>query len=147
MTPLRKTSLAAWLCLAAAAGTAPVAPALAQTAATKSIGAAKGGGKLLSRDELKACLTQQKDLATRKPQLESERAALDRERGELVKIEESLKADQAKLERLARTATEVGQRTKELQQQIADYNDRVAKFQMSNPSGPTAERQRRALDN
>lgn len=146
MTPLRKTLLAASLCIAAA-GSAPVAPALAQAAATKSIGTAKGGGKLLSRDELKACLAQQKDLGARKPQIEGERAALDRERAELVKIEESLKADQLKLERLARTATEVGQRTKDLQQQIADYNDRAAKFQMSNPSGPTAERQRRALDN
>lgn len=133
------------VCAAAAALGVVTAPA--QTAATKSIGTAKGGGKLLTRDELRACLAQQKDLAARKPQIEGERSALDRERAELLKIEESLKADQAKLERLARTATEVGQRTKDLQQRIADYNDRAAKFQMANPSGPTAERQRRNLDN
>ncbi len=60
-----------------------LAPAAsAQGAGNKSIGTAKGG-KLLSREELRACLAQQKDLAARKPELESERSALDRERDEL----------------------------------------------------------------
>lgn len=143
--PLSRHNLIA-ACVSAAALAVFAAPAAAQTAATKSIGAAKGG-KLLTRDELRACLAQQKDLAARKPQIEGERAALDSERAELVKIEESLKVDQAKLEKLARTANEVGQRTKDLQQRIADYNDRAAKFQNAGLSGPTAERQRRNLEN
>jgi chromosome segregation ATPase len=124
-----------------------LAPAAgAQGAGNKSIGTAKGG-KLLSREELRACLTQQKDLTARKPGLESERAILDRERDELAKIDESLKADEAAMHKLAQSADDISRRTKELQQQIADYNDRAAKFQMAPPSGPTGDRQRRALDN
>jgi predicted nucleic acid-binding Zn-ribbon protein len=126
---------------------AALAPAAgAQGTGNKSIGIAKGG-KLLSRSELRACLAQQKDLAARKPGLESERAALDRERDELKKIDESLKVDEAAMQKLALSADDISRRTKELQQQITDYNDRAAKFQSAPPSGPTGDRQRRALDN
>jgi predicted nucleic acid-binding Zn-ribbon protein len=126
---------------------AALAPAAAaQGTGNKSIGTAKGG-KLLSREELRACLAQQKDLAARKPGLESERTALDRERDELTKIDESLKADEAAMHKLAQSADDISRRTKELQQQIADFNDRAAKFQMAQPSGPTGDRQRRALEN
>jgi predicted nucleic acid-binding Zn-ribbon protein len=125
-----------------------LAPAAgAQGAGNKSIGGTAKGGKLLGREELRACLAQQKDLAARKPGLESERAALDRERDELTKIDESLKTDEAAMKKLAQSADDISRRTKELQQQIADYNDRAARFQMAQPSGPTGERQRRALDN
>jgi predicted nucleic acid-binding Zn-ribbon protein len=124
-----------------------LAPAAsAQGAGNKSIGTAKGG-KLLSREELRACLAQQKDLAARKPELESERSALDRERDELTKIDESLKGDEAAMQKLAQSAEDIARRTTALQQQIADYNDRAAKFQTAQPSGPTGDRQRRALDN
>lgn len=124
-----------------------LAPAAsAQGAGNKSIGTAKGG-KLLSREELRACLAQQKDLAARKPELESERSALDRERDELTKIDESLKGDEAAMQKLAQSAEDISRRTTALQQQIADYNDRAAKFQTAQPSGPTGDRQRRALDN
>ncbi len=124
-----------------------LAPAAsAQGAGNKSIGTAKGG-KLLSREELRACLAQQKDLAARKPELESERSALDRERDELKKIDESLKGDEAAMQKLAQSAEDISRRTTALQQQIADYNDRAAKFQTAQPSGPTGDRQRRALDN
>lgn len=124
-----------------------LAPAAsAQGAGNKSIGTAKGG-KLLSREELRACLAQQKDLAARKPGLESERSALDRERDELTKIDASLKGDEAAMQKLAQSAEDLSRRTTALQQQIADYNDRAAKFQAAQPSGPTGDRQRRALDN
>jgi predicted nucleic acid-binding Zn-ribbon protein len=86
-------------------------------------------------------------LAARKPGLESERSALDRERDELTKIDELLKANEAAMQKLAQSAEDISQRTKALQQQIADYNDRAAKFQAAQPSGPTGDRQRRALDN
>ena len=118
----------------------------AQAPGTKAMGTPKAGGKLLSREELRACLTQQKELATRRPLLESERAQLDRERQELQQIDESLKAERAAIEKLAQTATEIGARSKALSQQIADYNERSSKFESANLSGPTAERQRRLLD-
>jgi chromosome segregation ATPase len=119
----------------------------AQTPATKAIGTAKAGGKLLTREELRSCLAQQKDLGARRPVLQAERAQLDRERQELQQIDESLKADEAAMQKLTQSADDISRRTKELQQQIADYNDRAAKFQMAQPTGPTGDRQRRALDN
>src|SRR5574337_2125313 len=120
--------------------------AAAQGAGTKSIGTPQGG-RLLSLQELRACLDLQKDLAAGRPPLVQERSALDQERQALTKTEQALKDEQAKVEQLARLATDVGRRTKELQQRIADYNDRAEKFQNANLSGPTADRQRRAPDN
>jgi chromosome segregation ATPase len=120
--------------------------AVAQGAATKSIGAAKGG-KLLTLDELRGCLAQQKDLAARKPKLEGERTALDKERDELQKIDQSLKADEAAMQKLAQSAEDITKRTKALEQQISDYNDKSAQMQTSNLSGPMADRQRRNLQN
>ena len=54
--------------------------AAAQAPATKAIGTAKAGGKLLTREELRSCLAQQKETGARRPALEAERAQLDRER-------------------------------------------------------------------
>ena len=122
------------------------AAALAQGANTKSLGTGKGG-RLLTMEELRACMAQQQDLALRKPGLESERAALERERGRIDQTEAALKDDDAKIRKLAQTADDIGRRTRELQQRIAAYNDNAARFQSANASGPTADRQRRALDN
>jgi chromosome segregation ATPase len=118
----------------------------AQTPATKAIGTAKAGGKLLTREELRSCLAQQKEIGARRPPLEAERTQLDRERQELLQIDESLKAERTSIEKLAETAAEIGQRSKALSAQTADFNERVLKFDNSNLSGPTAERQRRSLD-
>ena len=142
MTPcIHKTLLAAFLCLAAGS-------ALAQGAAgkTATLGNAKAGAKLLSYDELSQCLKQRDDLGQRKPKLEAERTKLDSERTELLQIDESLKADRAKVDKLNETAADIVKRSKELSQQMTDFNERVANFDRSPPSGPTGERQRRALE-
>ena len=120
--------------------------AAAQASATKAIGTAKAGGKLLTREELRNCLAQQKEFGTRRPVLEAERAQLDRERQELQQIDESLKAERASIEKLAESAAEIDKRSKALSAQTADFNERVLKFDNANLSGPTAERQRRSLD-
>jgi len=120
--------------------------AAAQASATKAIGTAKAGGKLLTREELRSCLAQQKEFGTRRPVLEAERAQLDRERQELQQIDESLKAERASIEKLAESAAEIDKRSKALSAQTADFNERVLKFDNANLSGPIAERQRRSLD-
>lgn len=120
--------------------------AAAQASATKAIGTAKAGGKLLTREELRSCLAQQQEFSARRPALEAERAQLDRERQELLQIDESLKAERVAIEKLAETAAEIGNRSKALSAQTADFNERVLKFDNANLSGPTAERQRRSLD-
>ena len=119
--------------------------AFGAAAQTKTLGNPKGG-KLLTREELRACIAQQKDLATRKPALEAERDKLERERAQFDEAEKGLDAERAAIDKLQATATDLNRRTQELSQQIADFNDRVRKFQSANPSGPTAERQQQALD-
>lgn len=126
--------------------TSLVATVAAQSTATKSLGAAKGGGKLLTREELRGCMNQQKDRASRRPQIAAERDKLERERQELLQIDESLKSERAAIDKLNETAVDINQRSKALSQQMADYNERVAKFQNANLSGPTAERQRNSLE-
>jgi predicted nucleic acid-binding Zn-ribbon protein len=138
---LHKPLLAAVLGLAATLS-------LAQGTAgkTATFGNAKAGAKLLSYDALKLCLKQRDDLGQRKPKLEAERAKLDSERAELLQIDEALKADRAKVDKLNETAADIVRRGKELSQQVADFNERVARFDAAPPSGPTGERQRRALE-
>jgi predicted RNase H-like nuclease (RuvC/YqgF family) len=108
------------------------------------LGAPKGGA-LLGFDALRACLNQQKDLSARRPGLEAERDKLAREKQELLQIDASLKVERANIEKLTASAADVNRRSKELAQQTADYNERAARFQSANLSGPTADRQRNAL--
>lgn len=107
-----------------------------------SLGTAKAGIKLLTRDELRTCLKLQSDRIALKPQLEGERTRLDRERQELLQIDESIKADRAAIDRIEASAASISARSKELSAQVSDFNERVAKFQESGRSGPTADRQR-----
>ncbi len=138
---LHKPLLAALLCLATTL-------ALAQGAAgkTATLGNTKAGAKLLSYDELSQCLKQRDDLGQRKTKLEAERGRLDSERTELLQIDESLKADRAQLDKLNETAADISKRSKELSQQVTEFNERVANFDRSPPSGPTGDRQRRAIE-
>ena len=109
-----------------------------RTGKVSTLGEAKPGGRLLTREELRACLKQKTELAERRPPMEAERAQLDRERQELQQIDESLKAERASIEKLTETAADIGKRGKELSAQTADFNDRAARFQTANASGPTA---------
>jgi predicted nucleic acid-binding Zn-ribbon protein len=118
----------------------------AQVTGTKAMGTPKAGGKLLNREELRACLAQQKELGARRQALESERAQLDRQRAELQQVDAALKNERESIEKLAQSAAEFGKRSKALSAQTADFNERVARFETANLSGPTAERQRRSLD-
>jgi chromosome segregation ATPase len=111
-----------------------------------TLGNPKVGGKLLAREELRQCLTQQSELAARKPQLEADRANLDRERQQLLQTDESLKADRAAIDRLVETAAGLNQRLQEISAQVDDFNARVAKFQDSGRTGAMAERQRNELE-
>jgi predicted nucleic acid-binding Zn-ribbon protein len=153
-TRLAQLVLGAAVLCSAMPGLAQTAPAAkpragdssAATGKVSTLGEAKPGGRLLTREELRACLKQKTELAERKPPLEAERTQLDRERQELQQIDESLKAERASIEKLAETAADIGKRSKELSAQTADFNERAAKLQNANLSGPTAERQRTSLE-
>jgi chromosome segregation ATPase len=62
-------------------------------------GGNKPAGKLLTRNELRACMKTQDTLKSGRSDLESERAALDREKAELVQAGDALRAERTALER------------------------------------------------
>jgi predicted nucleic acid-binding Zn-ribbon protein len=121
-------------------------PAAAQSGATKSLGGAMGSGKLLTREQLRICLAQQKDLAARKGPLEAGRARLERERKSLDEGAASLDALRAEIDRFRTEADDIRRRGTELAQKIADFNERARKIQEPAAAGPMAERQRQSLE-
>ena len=131
-------------------GTVPAKPKAADgsggSARISSLGAAKTGAKLLSREELRACLKQQSELAARKAPIEAQREKLQAERQALLQADESLTQERVALDRLAEASTGINKRFQELSAQVDDFNARVAKFQDSGRSGPTAERQRNEFE-
>jgi chromosome segregation ATPase len=113
---------------------------------TKSLGTAKDGGKLLSREQLRGCLAQQQELAARKPPLEAERESLERERQQFDAAGRTLEAERAAVDKLQAEAAELRRLGDELAQKIADFNERARRFQASPGSGPTAQRQQQTLE-
>jgi chromosome segregation ATPase len=82
----------------AAAQTAPqiiVPSAPAKPAAPRTLGGKAPVGKLLSRDELRACLKRLDDVNVGSKDLETRRAALDKEKEDLTKSGDALKAERA----------------------------------------------------
>lgn len=123
------------------------APAQAQAPATKSIGGnVKSGTKLLTREELRACLNRQTELTRRRDALNAERDALQRERADFDQGARALDADRDVIAQLDRAASDLNQRMQAQSQQVADYNERVARFERAGLSGMTEQRQRQALD-
>jgi DNA repair exonuclease SbcCD ATPase subunit len=119
----------------------------AETGKLSSLGK-KGtpSGKPMSREELRACLNQQAELARRRPDLTEQQAALKRGREELLQIEQTLKTERASFEQTSKAVAEINERTKALAAKIEDYNTRHAAFQQAGRTGQSAERQRREFE-
>jgi chromosome segregation ATPase len=103
-------------------------------------------GKVMSREELRACLKQQSELAKRQPEINQQQAALKREREELSQIDQTLKAERASFDQTSKAVAEINERTKALSAKVDDFNTRYAAFQQAGRTGQTAERQRREFD-
>lgn len=73
----------------------PDAPAVKKAAGPKTLGGKAPVGKMLSRDELRACLKRLDGVNTSTKDLEQRRAALDKEKEDLVKSGDALKAERA----------------------------------------------------
>jgi chromosome segregation ATPase len=96
MTPTSRTAALIALALGwpLAHAQAPAKPATPPAAAsTKSLGSGQASGKLMTREELRACLKTQTELRSRRPELERERAELDREKGELQQAGEAIRVE------------------------------------------------------
>lgn len=135
-------------CSAPLAQNKPAAPAATTSAAGKvsTLGQGQPKGKTMTREELRSCLDEQTELAKRRPQVERGQAELQRERQELQQLEEALKNERAAIDKATQAVIAINDRTKDLSAKVADWNERYAKFQQDNRSGPAAERQRTELE-
>ena len=134
MTPLHKPTLAAaslLLALAAtlaAAQTAPAKPG-AKPAGKTLGGKAAGGGKLMTRDELRTCLKRLDDVNQSAKDIEALRPQLDREREELRVSGEALKTERAEVDRLLASVREWETRMRAHAVEIEAFNKRSAAVQ------------------
>ena len=134
MTPLHKPTLAAaslLLALAAtlaAAQTAPAKPG-AKPAGKTLGGKAAGGGKLMTRDELRTCLKRLDDVNQSGKDIEALRPQLDREREELRVSGEALKTERAEVDRLLASVREWETRMRAHAVEIEAFNKRSAAVQ------------------
>lgn len=111
-----------------------------------TLGSGTPKGPPMSLDQLRTCLNQQADLNKRRPQVEAERDALQRERQELTQIDNSLKADHEALDKLTAAVADVNKRSVEFQKDLAEYNERSAAVQKDTRGGPIVDRQRAQLE-
>jgi chromosome segregation ATPase len=141
---LNPRSVAAALLMAALG----FAPAQAQTPGagkTSSLGSGTSSGKLLTRDELRACMTQRETLATRTSDLERQRTALDAEREAFLREREAIKADGVAVDQKRAALDAYALKIKAFQARLDDWRARVAAYNAAPGTGMAAERQRNDL--
>ncbi len=109
----------------AAAKSAPAAPA----EKLSSFGNAAGSGKLLTRDELRACFKERDELAARRVQIDAEQKRNEAERTDLLSAGEALKAELGALDRSSGDAVDAyNLRAKNRDEAVDAYNTRQRKL-------------------
>jgi chromosome segregation ATPase len=135
--------------VAKAAAKPAAAPAKAASAAddkTLSLGGKSSSGPILTRDELRTCLSQEEVIRKRLEAHTALRAPLDQEKTELAAAQQKLRTERAPLEDMKKQADELSQRMKDYGARVNGWNERVAAFNASNPSGAKGDRERNALN-
>jgi septal ring factor EnvC (AmiA/AmiB activator) len=110
------------------AQTAAAAKPAAKPAAKTLGGKAAGSGKLMTRDELRACLARLDDLNQSAKDIEAQRPQLDRERDELKASGEALKADRAEVDRTLVEVRDWEAKVRALGTDIESFNKRSAEL-------------------
>ncbi len=173
MTVMTIWSALCWagLCAAAQAQTAAPAPAPAKPAAkaaakpaaapakstaaaaaavagdkTMSLGGKAGSGPILTRDELRVCLSQEETLRKRLEAHTLLRAPLDKEKADLATAQQTLRTERAPLEDMKKQADALGERMKAYAGRVNAWNESVAAFNAANPTGAKGDRERSALN-
>ncbi len=94
---------------------------------TSALGSGKRGGKLLTREELRACMATQAKLKRDREALGQREKPLDREKAEIVAEGESIKAARETLDRTSEEAIQAfNQRVLDNDARVDDYNKRNA---------------------
>jgi predicted nucleic acid-binding Zn-ribbon protein len=141
--PAAKTTVKAPAKSAAAPVAAPVAAAGDKTL---SIGGKSGSGPILTRDELRACLSQEEVIRKRLEAHTLLRAPLDKEKADLAAAQQSLRADRAPLEDMKKQAEALSERMKAYAARVTAWNDSVTAFNANTPTGAKGDRDRNALN-
>jgi len=132
----------------AQAQTSPAKPATPGT--TKSFGGGKPGGKLLTRDELRACMQMQADMKSGGATLERDKAELQREKAALQQAGEALKAEKEALERSRQEVSAAFKAKADAHaERIAEFNRKNAELteiEKKENRGNRAERMRRDME-
>ncbi len=148
-----KTLALAAACIAVTASvwaqTTPKSAAKAASAAagkTLSLGTGGGGGPLLTREELRACLNQEASIRSRRADLDTDRAALDKEKESITADRDAMSAERAPIDEVKQKVAELNARMKAYADQVKSWNERVSDFNTSPPSGAKGDKMRDALN-
>jgi len=93
--------------------------------APKTLGGKAAAGNMLTREELRACMKRLDDVNTSAKDLEQRRAALDREKDDLVKSGDALKAERADADAKLATVRDWEVRVRGVSTQIEAFNQRT----------------------
>jgi chromosome segregation ATPase len=114
----------------------PTAPAA--KAAPKTLGGKSPAGKMLTREELRACLKRLDTVNETTKDLERRRAELDREKGDLVKSGDALKAERSEVEAKLASVREWEGRMRAHAAEVESFNQRLKAAEEA-PSGQREE--------
>ena len=152
MTPTRcfvTLAVAAPLALASWQGQAQTAPKIVipaspavKAAGPKTLGGKAPVGKMLTRDELRTCLKRLDGVNAGTKDLEQRRAALDKEKEDLVKSGDALKADRADADAKLATVRDWEGRMRTHGAEIETFNQRLK----AADEGPRAKREELAKE-
>jgi chromosome segregation ATPase len=131
---------------AKAAAPAPAATNKAETGKTTSISGKPNSGPILTRDELRACFSQEESIRTRLGALDGRRAPLDQEKASLATDQAALKVEREPVDAIKKAAEDLSARLKDYGARVQAWNDRVTAFNATPPSGAKAERERTEIN-
>ena len=147
-TPYKSTMIAASLMLAIAttavmAQSAPAKPGVKSAPKpagkaeakppAKTLSGQAGGGKLMSRDELRACMKRQDDVNQAARDVQTQRAQLARDREDLQASAEALKTDRAEVDRLRAVVRAWEDKNRAFAIEVESFNKRSAEAQDAAP--------------
>lgn len=123
----------------------PASPAAAGDK-TLSLGGKASSGPILTRDELRTCLSQEEAIRKRLDAHTALRAPLDKEKADLTAAQQSLRTERAPLEDMKKQADGLSERMKAYGVRVTAWNDSVTAFNAAAPTGSKADRERTALN-
>jgi chromosome segregation ATPase len=160
LKPLLLALACTTIALSHAAAQTPAKPAPARPAAKPAAPAAApertsqlGGGSgassskpILTREELRACLSQEATIRTKLSEHEASRATLDQARDGLRTDREALSADRAKMDELRTRVADLKTRIEAHGAKVAKWNEASQEFAKRPPNDRGIERDRKVLN-